>query len=98
MHYVVYYCEHLRDDHNEGAKVFPTLAAALAFLTKARNEWFAADNHEFRLFELGKELPLKQCEVQTPTTKVETKFEFSVGETAPAPRRKGSVTDKRSPA
>lgn len=62
--YVVYYCEHLRDGTEEGAKCFDALEEALAFLNKARNDWFAADNHTFRLFELGREVRLLEETVE----------------------------------
>jgi hypothetical protein len=71
MGYVAYWVEHLRDGEEEGAVVFSGLPAALYFLTAARNEWFAADNFTFRLFELGKELPLEEESVmEQPPPKV----------------------------
>jgi len=64
MRYVVYWCEHLRDGHEEGAKVLPTLESALEFLSSAATRWFAGSNYEFRLFELGREVPLERTEME----------------------------------
>lgn len=61
--YVVYVAEHLRDGIEEFAKCFDTQEAALAWINKGR---FAQDNHRFRLFELGKEIPLQQETVSLP--------------------------------
>jgi len=62
MPYVVYWCEHLRDGREEGARVLASLDAALAFLSDAATRWFASSNYEFRLFELGREIPLRRAE------------------------------------
>jgi len=65
MMYVVYTCEHLRDETIEIAKVFNTKQAALEWIDKRANG-FAGDNHTFRLFELGKEIVLKTEDVMEP--------------------------------
>lgn len=57
--YVLYWCEHLRDGIEEGAKVFKSIEAVEEFLNTKAVNFFAFDNHEFRLFEMGRELPLK---------------------------------------
>ena len=62
-YYMVYACEHLRDALEEYAKCFRSMEAALEFINRDR---FAQDNHTFRLFELGKEIPLAQEEVEEP--------------------------------
>lgn len=61
--YVVYYCEHMRDGQEEGARVFGTMVEAKAFLERMANESFARDNYTFRLFELGKEIVLNKKRV-----------------------------------
>lgn len=74
--YVVYVCEHLRDGVEEGAKCFVKLEDALAFINADR---FARDNHTFRLFKLGKELPLSADDVTEPQPAKVVK-RFKVGE------------------
>jgi hypothetical protein len=73
--YVVYGCEGLRDGREEWAKCFDTLEKAVAYLNK---DFFAKDNMTFRLFELGKEIPLTEESVEEPqpskvTTRIKVK-------------------------
>lgn len=72
-HYVVYWREHLRDGIEEGAKVLQGLQPALDFLNKLVAESFAADNMDFKLFQLGEEIPLtpsNEVKKTVTTTKV----------------------------
>jgi hypothetical protein len=64
-HYVVYWCEHLRDGIEEYARVWPSMEAALDCIARLANG-FAADNLEIRLFELGREIPLERKEEKEP--------------------------------
>ncbi len=64
-HYVVYWNEQLRDGEEEGAKVVPNLAAAVALINKFAGG-FGGGNTTYRLFELGREIPLEQTAVETP--------------------------------
>ena len=60
--YVGWYEEHLRDGHESGAKIFGNKQDAL--------DWFGGfsefGNYEFKLFELGKEIPIKLEAVEEP--------------------------------
>lgn len=75
--YVVCFCERLRDGTEEGAKVFPTREKAIEFINKIANG-FAGDNCDFRLFELGKEIPIRGEKVEEVEKKVKTSNKFSV--------------------
>lgn len=78
--YVVYFCEHLRDGIEEGARAFDNLPDAIAFLDNARNEWFARSNYTFKLFTLGEEIPLEEEKVEVPQPSKETvKFKVKKG-------------------
>ncbi len=56
--YVLYWCEHMRDGREEGARCFETLAEVEAFLNEKAVNFFAFDNRTFQLFEMGAEVPL----------------------------------------
>ena len=62
--YVVYWCESLRDGIEEGARVKSTIEGALQLITSLSNGWLG--NTTFRLFELGKEIPLTQETIEIP--------------------------------
>ncbi len=64
-HYVVYWCEHLRDGIEEGAKVVSSIEEGLKLIDKIANG-FAGCNCEFKMFELGKEVPIKAGAVEEP--------------------------------
>ena len=74
MTYVVHICERLRDGFEEFAKLFSSKESAIAWINKGR---FAQDNHEFRLFELGKEIPIEQeaVKIRQPI-KVEKRYKL----------------------
>lgn len=76
-HYVLYYCERLRDGIEEGAKVYSDLGEAVARAEKIRNG-FAGDNKEVRLFKLGEEIPLTETTVEQPQPSKKT-VRVSVG-------------------
>jgi hypothetical protein len=75
--YVVYYCECLRDGREEGAECFDTVEQASAFINA--DSWGAGyRNITFRLFELGRELPLVRVTEQVPQPPVvKTQFRVS---------------------
>lgn len=54
----------MRDGREYGARVCWSLEEALAFLGEAATTWFANSNYEFKLFELGKELPLDRIDTE----------------------------------
>ena len=54
--YVVYFCEHLRDGEESGAKIKSSLEEALHFINEGN--WWPKDNISFKLFKLGDEIPL----------------------------------------
>ncbi len=62
--YVVYYVTFLQDGHEEGSKVFAKLDEALKYIDWLGNT--GGDRTEFRLFELGKEIPLNVETVEEP--------------------------------
>ena len=86
--YVVKLIEHLRDGQEECAKVFGTLDAALAWIN---DDFFAKSNMTFRLFKLGREIPLRteKFERQQPPVTTER---FVLDE--PAAEIKGTVDSK----
>jgi hypothetical protein len=59
-HWVVYGCEHLRDGIEEWAKVVSSVEEALAYINSGRFQ----HNYTFKIFELGKEVPIKQRTVK----------------------------------
>lgn len=63
--YVAYCLERLRDANEECAKIFNNKQAALDWIEKLANG-FAGCNCDFKLFELGKELPLTETVEETP--------------------------------
>lgn len=75
--FVVYWCEHLRDGIEEGAKVFAKEEEALATINKIGNG-FVHDNTEIRLFHLGAEIPLKKTEKKHKEVKVTTRNCFEI--------------------
>lgn len=75
--YVVYCCEHLRDGIEEGAKCFDKLEDALDFLNSPN--WFARSNSTFKLFELGKQIPLELVKTEVPQPSKQT-VKFKVKE------------------
>lgn len=77
--YVLYWCEHLRDGVEEGARVFTSIEAVETFLNKKAVNFFAFDNHEFQLFKLGKELPLKLAKSKKIVHTEEVR-QFKIGE------------------
>jgi hypothetical protein len=70
--YVVYGCEWLRYGLEEWTKCFDTLEQAVAYINK---DFFAKSNMTFKLFKLGREIPLEleETEVSQPA-KVTTRF------------------------
>ena len=58
--YVVWFCEHMRDGREDGAKCFQTFEGALKFINEDTQNWFARCNHTFQIFEMGKEIKIKQ--------------------------------------
>lgn len=66
--YVVYWIEQLRDGEESGSKIFSSLEEALQLIEKYANG-FAGCNITFQLFELGKEVPLKEGEVEEEVMK-----------------------------
>ena len=65
MGYVAYWCEHLRDGLQEGARIFNTKAAALECINGLANG-FSGKNMTFGLFELGKAIPLSIEQIEEP--------------------------------
>lgn len=83
--YVVYYCEHMRDGKEDGAKVVDTIEEALAVIDRIGNG-FAGSNYSFRLFKLGEEIPLKREVVEEPKpVEIVKRAKFSV---AKPPKRR----------
>lgn len=71
---VLFWCEYLRDGTEEGAKVIPNKRAAVELANKLLSS-FGGCNTEFKLFELGKEVPLGKETVEEPQpSKKTTKF------------------------
>lgn len=70
--YVVCGSEHLRDETTNFAKPFTSKAAAVAFVNEIVSG-FGGANYSFRLFELGKEIPLVADDVEVPQPAVVTK-------------------------
>ena len=76
--YVVYFCEHMRDGKEDGAKIVSTIEEALAVIDKIGNG-FAGSNHSFKLFRLGEEIILKREVVEEPKpVEVVKRAKFSV--------------------
>lgn len=106
MRYVVYWCEHLRDGEEPGARVVETLATksqasmpaeAEAIINRIANG-FAGCNHSFALFELGRQLPLDRGVVETPQPpRTETKFTVRDEAPAPPPPSSAPPTVRRGP-
>lgn len=72
--YVVYCNERLRDGNEDCARLFTTKGAALEWIEKIANG-FAGCNHDFALFELGKQIPLIESVEETPQpAKTKRKF------------------------
>lgn len=63
--FVVYYCEHMGDGQEEGAKIVGTIEEALSIIDRIGNG-FCGSNNSFRLFKLGEEIPLKVEVVREP--------------------------------
>lgn len=84
--YVVYFCEHMRDGQEEGAKIVDTVEEALSIVDRIGNG-FAGSNHSFRLFKLGEEIPLKREVVKEPKpVEVVERAKFSVAKQPKKPR------------
>lgn len=64
-HYVVYALERLRDGTEEYSKVVSSIEEAEKYLEKVIGGFFGR-NMEFRLFELGVEIPLKKVVTKEP--------------------------------
>lgn len=75
MMYVVYGCEHLRDGEEEFARIVSSIDEAMEIINKDR---FARDNHTFKLFELGKEIPLEAKVKKTVKKETTEKTIYSV--------------------
>lgn len=74
MAYVVYFCERLRDGREEGARVVDTVEEGLALIERYAHG-YGGCNTTFRLFELGREIPLERETVEEPQpAKVRTRF------------------------
>ncbi len=79
--YVVYYLERLRDGIEEGAKIVSSVEEGLKLIDKWANtsSMGSAHNHEFRLFELGKEIPLSEGTAEkTEVVKTVRKFQVNM--------------------
>ncbi len=70
-HYVVYWCEHLRDGIEEGAKVVSSLSAATDTMERILNG-FGGRTTSVKLFELGNEIPLVEEVTEEPQPSVKT--------------------------
>ena len=71
---VLYWRERLRDGNEEGARITATKEEAVLLANKLLGG-FAGCIMEFKLFELGKELPLKkETVVEKQPDKIERKF------------------------
>lgn len=75
--YVVYFREHLRDGREEHAKAFDSLEKAIAFINEVANGYGGA-TYSFRMFELGKEVPIRSVNEETPQPPV-IKTRYEVG-------------------
>lgn len=64
MGYVVHCATYVQDGSESSADLFPTLEAALAHVNKYATVWGAKTS--FRLFTLGKEIPLARETVEEP--------------------------------
>lgn len=85
--YVAYWCERMRDGIEEAAQIVASIEAGLLLINTLANG-FAGTNMEFRLFELGEEIPIESVNKIEPMTPVETVV-FSVrGPGTAAVRRK----------
>lgn len=79
-YYVVHYTEHLRDGHEEGARIVNTLEQALALIEKMANDGPFGGNCTFRLFGLGKEVPLvEKTERRAKVVEYEERRSFTAG-------------------
>ena len=76
--FVVYYIENMRDGIEEGAKIMPSLESALNFISNARNNWYAGCNHKFKLFELGKAIPIVEKKIEEKQERIANKYVFEV--------------------
>lgn len=73
--YVLYIYTQLQDGHEEGAKCFDKIEDALAYVNK--DHW--GYNPTFRLFELGKEIPLTTVTEEEPQpAKTKTVYKLKV--------------------
>lgn len=82
-HYVVYYFERLQDGHEEGAKVVGSLEEAIKIIEKWSNGFGGNnDNTIFKLFELGKEIPITEQIVEEKQVTVTHVRKFSVDKKA----------------
>lgn len=77
--FVVAAVEHMRDETTEYGKFFKTQGAALAWIDERLNG-FAGCNMTFRVFELGREIPLKFDKVMEPQPAKEVKRTVMVDE------------------
>lgn len=72
MSYIVSFTYHSNDCEEHFSQPFASIEEAMAYINKKH---FAGDSFSYRLFELGKELPLKKVTVQEPQPpKAVTKF------------------------
>ena len=75
--YVVWWCEYLRDGEETGARIVDTVDEAIRLVDKIANG-FAGSNCQFKLFELGKEIPLSEGTAEkTEIVKTVRKFRVS---------------------
>lgn len=74
--YVVWFCEYLRDAEESGAKVFETIEEAIKYINDGN--WGPKGLYSFKLFKLGKEIPLEANEEEKVTQKVESKWVYKV--------------------
>lgn len=76
--YVLYVYTQLQDGHEEFTKVFAGTDDVLKYLNN-RGNW-PGDSSEYRLFELGKEIPLESYEEREPQPdKVVVKYRLKKG-------------------
>lgn len=64
-HYVVWWCERMRDGNDEVAQIVASEEAAVALIDKIANG-FAGSDMEFKIFELGNEIPLERDTTEKP--------------------------------
>lgn len=85
--FVVYGLERLRDGYEEWAKCFAKKETALSYINDIVGRGIG--NYEFRLFELGSEVPLEAADIEVPQPAKVTK-QFKAGPAPPSRFVKGA--------